>query len=340
VKAQPDSSRPLPSGKIPLELLTRLLAELPPPPPELRLGARIGEDACGIEVPGGVLVVSADPITLTSEEIGGLSVIVNANDVAVTGARPQWFLAVVLVPPGTTEDAVSDLFAALRDALSSLGAYLVGGHTEVTPAVSRPIVVGQMLGMAERGTPLTSGGFGPGSVVLQVRPAPIEGAAVLAREAAERLQGMDRALLEAARAALEQPGVSVVAPALLAAELGVSALHDPTEGGLAGGLHEMANAAGLQIRVDRQAVLWFEPGLAVCRALGADPWSTLASGTLLAVFPPDTAEKALSAFAQHGYEAASIGTVEPGAGVRDADNGAIPWPNRDEVARLLSAAGA
>src|SRR5262249_11729529 len=104
-----DDSRPLASGKIPLELLTRLLAELPPPPPELLLGARIGEDACGIELPAGILVVSADPITLTSEDVGRLSVIVNANDVAVTGARPQWFLAVVLVPPGTTEGVVDDL---------------------------------------------------------------------------------------------------------------------------------------------------------------------------------------------------------------------------------------
>ena len=184
---------------------------------------------------------------------------------------------------------------------------------------------------------MTSGGFGPGSVVLQVRPAPIEGAAVLAREAGDRLRGIESAELEAARAALDRPGVSVVEPALLAVELGVSALHDPTEGGLAGGLHEMASAAGVRISVDRQAVLWFEPGLAVCRALDADPWCTLASGTLLAVFPPEAAEEALSAFADHGHRAAAIGTVESGAGVRDGDGRPIPWPDRDEVARLLSA---
>jgi hydrogenase expression/formation protein HypE len=331
-----DDSRPLASGKIPLEVLTRLLAELPPPPPELLLGARIGEDACGIELPAGILVVSTDPITLTSEDVGRLSVIVNANDVAVTGARPQWFLAVVLVPPGTTEGVVNDLFATLRGALSTLGAYLVGGHTEVTPAVNRPIVVGQMLGLAPTGTLVTSGGFGPGSVVLQVRPAPIEGAAVLACEAAGLLEGVDPTVLEAARAALDRPGVSIVEPALLAVELGVEALHDPTEGGLAGGLHEMASAAGVRIVVEREAVVWFEPGLAVCRALGADPWSTLASGTLLAVFPPDASERALSAFAERGHQAAAIGTVEPGNGLQDAEARAIPWPERDEVARLLT----
>jgi hydrogenase maturation factor len=171
-----------------------------------------------------------------------------------------------------------------------------------------------------------------------VRPAPIEGAAVLAGEPVGGLDGVEPASLRAARGALDEPGISVVEPALLAAELGAEALHDPTEGGLAGGLHELAAAAGARIRVDREAVLWFEPGLAVCRALGADPWSTLASGTLLAVFAPDLAGRALSAFAEHGHEAAAVGTVVTGAGVQDTQDQAIPWPDQDEVARLLAGA--
>jgi hydrogenase expression/formation protein HypE len=123
---------------------------------------------------------------------------------------------------------------------------------------------------------------------------------VLACEAADRLHGLDPIVLEAARAALVRPGISVVEAALLAAELGVKALHDPTEGGLAAGLHETAHAAGVRIRIEREAVLWFEPGISVCQALGADPWSTLASGTLLAVFPPEAAATALPALADQG----------------------------------------
>jgi hydrogenase maturation factor len=206
----------------------------------------------------------------------------------------------------------------------------------VTPAVNRPVVIGQMLGLTQPDTLVTSAGFSAGSVVLQVRPAPIEGAAVLVREAAERLDGVSPALLEAARRALQAPGVSVVDVALLAVQVGVEALHDPTEGGLAGGLHELASAAGVRIVVDREAVLWFEPGLAVCRALGADPWATLASGTLLAVFPPDGAERALAAFAEQGHQAAAIGAVEAGNGVQDTEGRAIPWPERDDVARMLA----
>jgi hydrogenase expression/formation protein HypE len=336
VRRSKNEGQPLAAGKIPLELLARLLSELPAPPPELRLGARIGEDACGIEVPKGVLVAATDPITLTSEEAGRLAVVVNANDVAVSGARPRWFLAVVLVPPGTTDELVDELFRSIRLALADLGAHLVGGHTEVTPAVTRPIVIGHMLGLADGGRVVTTGGFAPGDMVVQVRPAPIEGAAVLAREAPEGLATVRPALLEKARGAFEQPGISVVEPALLAATLGATALHDPTEGGLAGGLHEMACAAALRLVVDRDAMLWFGPGLAVCEALGADPWGTLASGTLLATFPPAAVGGALETFAREGHDAAVIGSVENGEGVRDTAGTPIAWPERDEVARLLS----
>jgi hydrogenase maturation factor len=329
------TGRPLRSGKLSADLLADLLAELPAAPPELRLKPRVGEDACAIEIPGGVLIAATDPITLSSAEIGRLAVIVNANDLAVTGARPRWFLAVILVPPGTGESVVRDLFAAVRSALTEVGAFLVGGHTEVTPVVTRPIVIGQMLGLAEAGRFVATGGVVPGNVVVQVGPAPVEGAAVLAQEAAGRLGGMDTAMLAAADAAFDRPGISVVEPALLAARLGATALHDPTEGGLAAGLHELADASGVRIRIDRRAVLWFEPGLAVCRALGADPWSTLASGTLLAAFPAATVEVALQALAEQGYSAAAIGETEPGSGVRDAAGRSIPWRERDEVDRVL-----
>ncbi|MGD0714812.1 MAG: AIR synthase-related protein [Gaiellaceae bacterium] len=326
----------LESGKVPVGLLAELLAGLPSPPPELRLGPRVGEDACAIEVAGGVLVAAADPITLTADEMGLLSVVVNANDVAVTGARPRWFLAVILVPPGAGSAAVRDLFAAISRALERIGAHLVGGHTEVTAAVTRPIVVGQMLGLAEAGRFVASGGVQPGDVLIQVGPVPIEGAAVLARQAAGQLEALDPLMLEAARTAMDEPGISVVESALLATRLGATALHDPTEGGLAAGLHELAHASGVCVRIDREAVLWFEPGIAVCRALGADPWSTLASGTLLAAFPAETVEAILPALAGQARSAAVIGSAERGSGVCDSDGDPILWPERDEVARIVS----
>ena len=330
------AAKPLATGKIPAGLLAELLDALPAAPPELRLGPAVGEDACAIEVPAGVLVVASDPITLTSGEPGRFSVVVNANDVAVTGARPRWFVAVVLAPPGTDADDLRRLFADLGAALEGIGAHLVGGHTEVTDAVTRPVVVGQMLGLAEGGRVVATGGARVGDVVVQVGAVPVEGAAVLAREAAALLGAVDPAALAAARDALADPGISVVEQALAAARLGATAMHDPTEGGLASGLHELALASGARIRVDRAAVLEFEPGVRVCEALGADPWAALASGSLLAAFPAPAAEEARAALARAGSPAAAIGVVEPGSGVVDTDGRAVVWPERDEVARVLS----
>jgi len=327
---------PLQAGKLPAKLLAELLAGLPVPPAEVLLGPRIGEDACAIEVPGGVLVAATDPITFTAQEIGRFSVIVNANDVAVMGVRPRWFLAVILLPSGSTQAMVREVFSSMQDSLAHVGAALVGGHTEVTRAVTQPLVVGQFLGLAEDGRFVATGGVRPGDVLLQVGLAPIEGAAVLAREAADRLLGLDPVVVEAALGALDHPGISVVEQALLAAELGATAMHDPTEGGLVAGLHEIAAASRLRIRVDLGSVLWFEPGRALCAALGADPLATLASGCLLAAFPADRAKGVLRSLAQHGHAAAQIGTAEPGSGVCDADGRPLAWPNRDEVARLLS----
>jgi hydrogenase expression/formation protein HypE len=163
----------------------------------------------------------------------------------------------------------------------------------------------------------------------------VEGAAVLASEAAERLAGLDPELRRRAAEALLRPGISVVEPALQAAELGATALHDPTEGGLAAGLVELAEASGLRLRIAEERVLWFEPGLAVCEALGADPWGTLASGALLAAFPPERAAAACQALHQAGTPARLLGHAEAGSGVVFEDGRRLRAPARDEVARIL-----
>ncbi len=331
-------SQALPIGKLPPELLRALLDAGAPLPAEVRLGPRVGEDAAAIDVEAGTLVAATDPITLTGSGIGAHAVVINANDVAVMGAAPRWFLAAVLLPPGSDESLVREVFDGIRRALDAVGAALVGGHTEVTAAVTQPVDVGQMLGLAERGRIVATGGARPGDVVVQVGPAPVEGAAVLAAERPQDLGGVAPELLAAARRAVEDPGVSVVGPALLAAECGATALHDPTEGGLATGLLELAEASGVGLRIDAERVPWFEPGVAVCRALGADPWGALASGALLATFPERDAGVACAALEDRGWTARAIGVATRGSGAHTADGAPLPRFARDEVARVLDPA--
>ena len=327
----PDALRP---GKLPGSMLAALLRDVPSDDPCVRLGPAVGEDAAAIEVPADTLVVATDPITLTGRAAGRYAVVINANDVAVSGAVPRWFLVTVLLPPGTEHAQVQALFEEVTTALAELDATLVGGHTEVTPAVTQPVLVGQMLGLVGAGRWVTSGGGAPGDVLVQIGPAPVEGAAVLASQHRSALTGLSSGQLEAALGAVDDPGICVVDAALRASELGASAMHDPTEGGLAAGLHELADASGVALRLDRAAVAWFGPGLAVCHALDVDPWATLASGCVLATFPPDRADAAVGDLQAAGQPASVLGELVAGTGVH-VDGAALPVPARDELARLL-----
>jgi hydrogenase expression/formation protein HypE len=170
-----------------------------------------------------------------------------------------------------------------------------------------------------------------GGVLVQVGLAPVEEAAVLAVEAEAALWAVSARSLEAPANAADVPGLSVVEPSLLAAELGMTAMHDPTEGGIAAGLHEMGQAAGVALSIDTRSILWFESGLAVCEEVGADPWATFASGALFASFPQDLVDHAVGQFTQRGYVAA----VGDRFGVSDQAGEVIRWPERDEVARIL-----
>ena len=326
------TSAPLPAGKLAPDFLARLIETSLPP--EVVLGPRIGEDACAIEVEAGTLVAATDPITLTGAGVGAHAVAVNANDVAVTGARPRWFLACVLLPEGSTAEDAEVLFAGMRRALDRVGATLVGGHTEVTGAVRQPLVVGQMLGVATERT-VPTGGLRPGDAVVQIGPAPVEGAAVLADILPpERLAAVAPGSLEAARSSLDSPGILVVEPALAAARAGATALHDPTEGGLSAGVHEMADASGVAIAIVPDRILWFEPGTALCAAAGLDPWGTLASGTLLAGFAPEREDAAVRDLANAGHRVSVIGRAESGRGVTLAGSGPLARFDRDELNRM------
>ena len=324
-------------GKLPQKLLAEVLVTGRPVPPELLLPPTVGEDAGVIAVRAGALVAASDPVTLTGQDVGAHAVLVNANDIAVMGARPRWFLATVLLPRGVTEDAVRALYLRMHEALAALDAVLVGGHVEVTDAVRRTVVVGHMMGLRQDGNFARTAALEPGHVVVQIGRAPVEGAAVLAAEAAGQLEGrVAAATLAEAAGALTEPGISVVEAALRATVLGASAMHDPTEGGLSAGLYEMAETASLGLIVAADAVLWYEPGRILAEALGIDPWGLLASGALLAAFPSGTAEAALETLAAEGFSCAPIARVVAGGGVRFKAGGDVPRFSRDEMIRVVS----
>jgi hydrogenase maturation factor len=331
---------PLPVGKLPPDLLARLLTQAPISDPRVRLGPGVGRDCAVLDLGGRLLVLKSDPITFATDDIGWYLVQVNANDLATTGAVPRWLLLTMLLPEGRTGPAQVEAWAGqVFSACAALGISVVGGHTEITHGLDRPILAGTLIGEVERERLVTPAGARPGDRLLLTKGVPIEGTALLAREFAARLSAsLSPAELSEARAYLTHPGISVVRDAAVAQAAGrVTAMHDPTEGGLAGALWELAEACGCTLVFDPAAVP--VPPLAgrVCAALALDPLGTIASGALLLAAPETGASSIQRALAREGLLCAEIGGVVEGPPEvrRSGDGGLYPRPARDEIARLF-----
>ncbi len=330
-------------GKLPADLLGKLLSTASTPDPRVLLGPRVGADAAVIDMGDTVLVAKSDPVTFATDRIGWYTVQVNANDIACLGATPKWFLATVLLPEGAPPALAEEIFGQITDACAGLGVALVGGHTEITYGLTRAIVSGHMLGEAKKEDVVWPGGARPGDVLLLTRGFAIEGTALLAREAVDALRagGMSDSEVAAAAALLDSPGISVVRAAQIACSVAtIHAMHDPTEGGLATGLAEMASAAEVGLEVDASALHVLPETQAVCRALNLEPLGLLASGALLMAVAPNEVAGVQAALGQDGILSQIIGhvtEVADGLRLRNPD-GLVDLPSfpRDELARYMS----
>jgi hydrogenase maturation factor len=307
------------------------------------VGPRFGEDAAVIDLGAKYLVAKTDPITFTSERIGWYAVNINGNDVATLGARPLWFLATLLLPENRTSLAlVRSIFRDTLRACRELGVTLCGGHTEISRGLERPIMVGQMLGEVPKSKLVRKENQRPGDLVLLTQGIAIEGTAILAREKYSTLaRKLPRKTLRHAQQLLFRPGISVVQDAMLAQRHGeIHAMHDPTEGGLASGLYELAKAGGVGLRVWKDRVPLLEETRRFSEILGFDPFALIASGALLVVASARSAPSLLRAYLRRGVRAAIIGEVRKAAeGIRVVEQGRespLPLPARDEIARLLA----
>ncbi len=330
------------TGKLPSDLLARLLERLPTDPRVL-LGPGIGRDAAAIDMgEGRVLVAKSDPITFATEQIGRYAVHVNANDVACLGARPTFFLATALLPEQASPELAEDIFEQIRSTCGELGILPIGGHTEITLGLDRPIIAGMMLGETTSDALVRPDGARPGDHLLLTKAIAVEGTALLARDAPQalRARGISEGDVDAAAHLLADPGISVVRDAMAACELGgvVHAMHDPTEGGLTTALLELAQASGLQVRIRREDVPVLPETAVLCAALGLDPMGLLASGALLIAVASESCEPVRGAVRNEGSAATCIGdlaSAERDAIMDSRSNEPLPRFERDELARFL-----
>lgn len=325
-------------GKLPPSMLRGLLRYRGASDRRVVLGPAFGLDAAVIDLGRQYLILKSDPVTFTVEEIGWYVVHVNANDVAVMGARPAWFQSTIIVPPRTAPAVVRRIFRDIDRSARGLGIAVTGGHTEISSAVTQPIVAGDMQGVVPKERLVTAAGARVGDVIVMTAFAGIEGTSILARRfagEAQRLLGR-RERHEAARFN-HRPGISVVREALLAARAGATAMHDPTEGGVAAALFELATASGRRLVVDLDRIPVHPLTSRLCAHFGLRPLGLIASGALLLTIPKRRADAALGALRRRDVPAAVIGAVERGRGVaayRAGKSARFEWSPRDELTRL------
>jgi hydrogenase expression/formation protein HypE len=328
-------------GKLPMDLLQALLARYGGQDERLVVGPQVGEDAAVLDMGDRYLVAKSDPITFATDEIGWYVTHVNANDIATMGATPKWLLLTLLLPAKTDPASLEKIFVQVSQACEALEIVLCGGHTEVTYGLDRPIAVGLMLGEVEKANLVCTAGAQVGDDVILTKGIAIEGTAVLARELEEQLTALVGAeLVGRGQHFLKQPGISVVREAEIVCRVGhPHAMHDPTEGGLATGLWELAQASGKGIVINLEEIHVFPETAAFCRVLDLDPLGTIASGALLVTAAPQDSYRMIDALAIAGTQATVIGRVVKGSPAvwMESGDGLASFPvfQRDELARLF-----
>jgi hydrogenase expression/formation protein HypE len=297
-------------GKIPPEIMSRTVyTRLGRKDRSILLGPGIGRDSAAVKHKSSVLIFTADPVTGTPSRIGQHSVEINANDIATAGARPRWYLCTILLPVGTEEKSLKEITTEIHKTARRLGVSVVGGHTEATPRLNRPLISGFMIGETH-GRILTAGNGKAGDRIFLTKTAGLEGTAILARDKATLLKkrGFSERLLRTARGF--QKRISVVEEALLAARLSeVHALHDPTEGGVLNGLWEIAEASDLGIEVWADRIPVAPATKVICQSLGLDPLKLMSSGALLLVVEGSKASRVRNSMSRLPSKLTEIGKL-------------------------------
>ncbi|MEM4965737.1 MAG: AIR synthase family protein [Sulfolobales archaeon] len=299
-------------GKLTPEELNRLiLSRTGARDPKVIVGGSVGEDAAIIDIGGGLaLVVHTDPITGSLDLLGFLGIMIPSNDIAVRGVKPSWASVNIFLPPQTTESEIDRITRQIHEAAERLSIAIVGGHTEYTDAVKRPVIVSTIFGIGSSDKVITTRGAKTGDLVIMTKTAGIEGTAILARDFRKILleKGVSESVIR--RASEYYNKISVLEEALTLASKGIpSSMHDPTEGGIIAGLAEIAYASGKSIEVYMERIPISQETRELSEAMGIDPLKMLSSGSLLACVPRDRVDEALSALREKGIDAEIIGEV-------------------------------
>lgn len=291
---------------------------------------RIGMDCAMLDFGGDLIVTSCDPITSAdARHIGSLSVHVNCNDAAACGAEPVALLVTLLLPPDTTEETVAAIASDLQTAAEYAGVDIVGGHTEVTDAVTRVTTCTTVLARTPKAKVLC--GAKPGDDIVMTKWAGLEGTMLIASDHANLLPSVSAELIAHAKSLSRF--LSVVPESRIAVRMQAHAMHDVTEGGVLGAVWELAAQTNCGAIVDRSMIPMLPETEIITKAVGLDPYRLMSSGSMLIAC--ENGDSMISELSKAGIACASIGKITE-RGFLFADGSTLDPPGADELYRLFT----
>ena len=269
------------TGKIPESVLKRsVLRQIKTKREEVLLGAGIGGDCAAIDGGDCIYVMSTDPITNSKENAGSLAIIAATNDIAASGARAMAVMLSMIYPQGTEEESIKAVMKDVERTCAKLNVQAIGGHTEVSTAVNRPIITATGIGRTDKGRLITAAGAKSGDDIVVTKWIGIEGAYLLANENGDKLsEALTDSFIDKVRKT--ENYLSVIPEADIAVNMDVSAMHDMSEGGVFAALWEMAEASGKGFTVDIKAIPVRQEVIEVCEVFGLNPYELDSGGSML-----------------------------------------------------------
>lgn len=299
----------LKTGKLDSELLKKIVFDkITYRRPEVLTRPGIGEDCAVVDFGSYDCVMSTDPITAAISDIGRLSIHISCNDIASNGIEPLGIMLAVMLPVGTTEEDIEEMMRQAGEVSAKLGVEIIGGHTEITPAVNTPVIVSTAIGRAPKSGSQQADQLVPGDYIMITKAAGLEGTGIIALDYEDELKNVLTAdEISEAKSMLDH--VSVVTEGVAAGKVGTHGMHDVTEGGVLGAVWELCQIAGTGAEVWEDQIPVKDVTLKVCEHFGINHLRLISSGCMVIMTPPDKKEEMEAVMAEAGVEMSCIGVI-------------------------------
>lgn len=294
-----------------------------------------GEDSSVIDLGDQLLVVSSDPITGAEKNAGFLAVNVACNDIAAAGAEPFGLQVILLLPPELEEKESENLMEDIVQAAKEIEVEVLGGHTEITDLVKKPVITITALGKAEKEELSSSSAAEAGDILYITKGMGIEGSYILANDYTDELLRKSVSPDAVQKASQYLKFLSVLPESRIARKNGVKAMHDVTEGGLYGAVAEMASAAGLGYLLEKDRFEFKPEVKEICDKLNIDPAGLISSGSMLIAASPKIDLKNI--FSSHDIELQRVGKLlESGNYIKEnGEKKEFSTPEEDELWKFI-----